>query len=76
MAALEPEERVESDDTPLEDDTPLNTLIAEAYNQDEVVKDIIAAKNCGVRHLPRYIQAMGLRLAKPMGDLTVQENRL
>lgn len=74
IAAPGSEESVESDGTPLEDDTSLDTLISEAYEQDEVVKDIIAAKNCGVRRLPQHIQAMGIRL--PMGDFTVQENRL
>lgn len=53
---------------------PLETLIAEAYERDEVVQDIMAAKARGVRRLPRHIMDKGIRLA--MGDLTVRDNRL
>ena len=53
---------------------PLDELIAEAYEQDKVVQDIMVAKERGERKLPLHIMAQGIKLA--MGDLTVQDHRL
>src|ERR1700722_3741170 len=39
---------------------PLETLVAEAYERDEVVQDIMAAKARGVRRLPRHIMDKGI----------------
>ena len=52
----------------------LEELIAEAYEQDQVVQDIMVAKERGERKLPRHILARGIKLS--MGNLTVQDHRL
>jgi transposase InsO family protein len=52
----------------------LDPLITEAYENDEIVKRLIAAKEQGLRRLPREIMDQGIRLA--MGDLGVRGERL
>ena len=52
----------------------LEELIAEAYEQDQVVQDIMVAKERGERKLPRHILARGVKLS--MGNLTVKDHRL
>ena len=53
---------------------PLEELIEEAYEKDEVVQDIIAAKTRELRKLPSHLIKKGIKLA--MGDLKVKDERL
>ena len=52
----------------------LEALLEEAYEQDEVVQDILVAKEQGLRKLPQHIIAKGFRLS--MADLTIRNRRL
>jgi len=51
----------------------LEQLIADAYEQDQLAQDLIAAKNRGVRRLPPNILA---REKIALGDLSVRDGRL
>ena len=53
---------------------PLEELIEEVYEKDEVVQDIIAAKTRELRKLPSHLIKKGIKLA--MGDLKVKDERL
>jgi transposase InsO family protein len=57
-----------------ENNLTLEQLLQEAYDADELVQDLIAAKNQGLRRLPQHIMNRGIKLS--MGDLAVRENRL
>jgi hypothetical protein len=52
----------------------LEELLTEAYNQDEVVQDMMAAKERGLRKLPQHILNKGIRLS--MADINVRDHRL
>lgn len=52
----------------------LEELLNEAYDRDEVVQDIIVAKERGLRKLPQHILNRSFRLS--MGDLSVRNRRL
>jgi hypothetical protein len=51
----------------------LEQLVADAYEQDQLAQDLIAAKNRGIRRLPPDILARE-RIA--LGDLSVRDGRL
>ena len=52
----------------------LEQLIEEAYRDDEVVQDVMRAKELDLRRLPKHLLDKGLRLS--MADLEVRDRRL
>jgi hypothetical protein len=57
----------------------LEGLPEEAYDQDEVIRGIIVAKEQGLRKLPQHIIAKGIIIRLSLSDLTISlwiRNRL
>ena len=52
----------------------LDAAFTAAYEKDEVVQDIITAKEMNLRRLPKHLQSKGIRLS--MSDLEVRDGRL
>ena len=73
-------EEPNAEHTPATDETEnsvtktLEELIEEAYERDETVQDIIAAKKKELRKLPLNLIKRGIKLA--MGDLKIENDKL
>ena len=70
----EPDNEEGSDSEKTESGQSLEELLKKAYEKDEIVKEIIKAKQDNLRKLPEKILKMGFRIA--MGDLEIKNTQL